>query len=253
MDDRPVFFVGDIHGCAIELELLLERAGFRPATHRLLPVGDTINRGPDAPGVLDRLEQAAAEPILGNHERALIEIHYSGYVPPWAESPRSAYAQLTAAGRWEAEIRRIALWPYWREGAGREGADWIAVHAGHHPIRRPADTHPGFLTEVRFCDEVGGLPGHAPNGAIDSVPKGALDPPEGFRPWYDHYTGKKTVIFGHWARRGLVREEKSRGLDTGCVYGGRLTGLWWPEDKVVQVDALKNYRPVIEGEEEGVV
>ncbi len=245
MDDRPVFFVGDIQGCARELELLLERAGFRPKAHRLIPVGDTINRGPDAPGVLDRLEQAGAEPILGNHERALIDILYSGYVPPWAESPRSAYAQLTAAGRWEAEIRRIALWPYWRESSGREGPGWIAVHAGHHPLRRPADTHPAFLTEVRFCDEVGGQPSH--------VPKGTLEAPDGFKPWFDHYTGKKTVIFGHWAQRGLVRNEKSRGLDTGCVYGGRLTGLWWPEDTVVQVDALKTYRPVTEGEDEGVV
>ena len=48
-------------------------------------------------------------------------------------------------------------------------------------------------------------------------------------------------------------EGKSRGLDTGCVYGGRLTGLWWPEDALVQVDALANYRPVAEGEDEGVV
>ncbi|MEE8435843.1 MAG: metallophosphoesterase, partial [bacterium] len=149
MDDRPVFFVGDIQGCARELELLLERAGFRPKAHRLIPVGDTINRGPDAPGVLDRLEQAGAEPILGNHERALIDILYSGYVPPWAESPRSAYAQLTAAERWEAEIRRIAQWPLWREGP-----DWIAVHAGHHPIRRPADVSPGGLPDRLRVDRL---------------------------------------------------------------------------------------------------
>ena len=82
MNDGPVFFVGDIQGCARELELLLERAGFHPNTHRLIPVGDTINRGPDATEVLDRLEQARAEPILGNHERALIHILYSGYLPP---------------------------------------------------------------------------------------------------------------------------------------------------------------------------
>ena len=240
MNDRPVFFVGDIQGCARELELLLERAGFRKDAHRLIPVGDTINRGPDAPGVLDMLDRARAEPILGNHERALIAIHYSGDVPPWAESPRSAYAQLMAAGQWEAEIKRIAQWPLWRDGP-----DWIAVHAGLHPLRRPAHTHPVFLTEVRFCDEGGHLPEH--------VPKNTLDPPEGFKPWFDHYSGESTVIFGHWARRGLVRGEKTRGLDTGCVYGGRLTGLWWPDDTLVQVDALKNYRPVAGGEDEGVV
>lgn len=240
MNERPIFFVGDIQGCALELELLLERAGFRPGAHRLIPLGDTINRGPDAPGVLDRLEQAGAEPILGNHERALIDILYSGTVPPWAEGPRSAYTQLKAAGRWEAEMKRIAQWPLWREGPG-----WIAVHAGLHPNRRPAHTHPAFLTEVRFCDEEGRQPGH--------VPKGTLAPPDGFKPWFDHYSGEKTVIFGHWAQRGLVRIGNSRGLDTGCVYGGQLTGLWWPEDTVVQVDASRNDRPTIEGEDQGVV
>ena len=147
---------------------------------------------------------------------------------------------MTAAGRWETEIRRIARWPLWREGP-----DWIAVHAGHHPIRRPANTHPAFLTEVRFCEEVGNLPGIAP--------KGALADPGGFKPRYDHYTGKKAVIFGHWAQSGLVWNKKSRGLDTGCLYGGRLTGLWWPGDTMVQVEALKSYRLVIKGEDEWVV
>lgn len=250
MDDRPVLFVGDIQGCAIELELLLERAGFRPNAHRLIPVGDTINRGPDAPGVLERLNQAGAEPILGNHELALIDILKTGKLPGWAENPHSAYVQLTAAGRWEAEMRRIAQWPLWREGTGRDGTGqggpgWIAVHAGHHPIRHPAATPPDFLTEVRFCDEAGNQPAN--------VPKANLAGPAGFKPWFEHYQGEKTVIFGHWAQLGLVRKDNLRGLDTGCVYGGRLTGLWWPEDKLVQVDALATYRPVAGGGKETAV
>ncbi len=230
-DDRPILFVGDIQGCVRELELLLERAGFVPGRHRLLPVGDAINRGPDSPAVLDVLARAGAEPILGNHERALLEIRRTGAVPEWARRPRSAWAQLTAAGRWEGAMEAISRWPLWREGPG-----WIMVHAGLHPRRPPAATDPAFLTEVRWCD----ARGRRPRG----VPKQQLEPPPGYRPWFEHYRGERTVVFGHWAQRGLVWCGRVRGLDTGCVYGGRLTGLWWPAERLVQVDALRPYRPI---------
>lgn len=232
-DDRPILFVGDIQGCARELELLLERAGFRPGRHRLLPLGDVINRGPDSPGALRLLEEAGAEPILGNHELGLLEIRSSGRVPDWARQPHSAYVQLQAAGRWEQAMAAIAAWPL-----VREGPDWIAVHAGLHPRLPWQETAPWFLTEVRFCDAAG----RRPHG----VPKGQLEPPPGFAPWFEHCREQRTVFFGHWARRGLVLRRRQRGLDTGCVYGGRLTGLWWPQGRLVQVPALEIYRPVAE-------
>jgi bis(5'-nucleosyl)-tetraphosphatase (symmetrical) len=230
-DPRPILFVGDVQGCVRELELLLERAGFRPGAHRLLPVGDTINRGPDAPGVLELLHASGAEPIQGNHERGLLEIVRSGVVPRWAQARHSAYVQLRRAGRWEAAMAEIAAWPL-----VREGADWIMVHAGLHPVLAPAQTDAAFLTEVRWCDAEGRRP--------EGIPKAQLEPPPGYRPWYEFYRGARRVVFGHWAQRGLIVEGRVRGLDTGCVYGGRLSGLWWPEDRLVQVDALQVYRPV---------
>lgn len=230
-DDRAILFVGDIQGCARELEAVLSRAAFRPGVHRLLPVGDTINRGPDAAAVLECLRTCRAEPILGNHERALLQIRETGIVPRWAQQARSAYEQLSRAGQWEAAMDEIATWPL-----VREGADWIAVHAGLHPCQAPKDTEPSFLTEVRWCDSQGRRPA--------AVPMGQLADPPGYRPWYAFYRGQRTVVFGHWAQRGLVLETRVRGLDTGCVYGGRLTALWWPEDRLVQVDAFEAYRPV---------
>ena len=56
-----------------------------------------------------------------------------------------------------------------------------------------------------------------------------------FKPWDEHYRGRKTVVFGHWARRGLVHTPKVVGLDTGCVYGNVLTAWIAEEDKIVQV------------------
>lgn len=230
-DDRPILFLGDIQGCSRELEAVLERAGFHTGEHRLLPVGDTINRGPDAPGVLRLLREARAEPVLGNHERALLEIARTGVVPDWARGERSAWLQLTRAGAWDAAVAEMRRWPLWREGPG-----WIVVHAGLHPTLPPRQTDPDFLTEVRWCDAEGRRP--------DPAPKQPLEQPPGFAPWYAHYRGTRTVVFGHWAQRGLVVAPRLRGLDTGCVYGGRLTGLWWPMDVRVQVDAFAVYRPV---------
>ncbi len=231
MDERPLLFVGDIQGCALELEALLAEAGFEPGAHRLLPVGDTINRGPDAPRVLELLRAHGAEPIQGNHERGLLEIVASGVVPPWARGPLSAHTQLCAAGQWEAAMAEVARWPLLRRGPG-----WLLVHAGVHPRLAPERTPPGFLTEVRYCDAAGRQPAH--------VPKAQLAAPPGYAPWFAHYRGAETVVFGHWAQRGLVWEGNVRGLDTGCVYGGRLSALWWPEQRLVQVAARRTYHPV---------
>ena len=221
-DERAILFVGDIQGCSRELELLLDQAGFVPGRHRLIPLGDTINRGPDAARTLALLRQAEAEPILGNHECALLELAQATPAPEHAQRPQSAYAQLLQAGQLQPALEWISSWPLYRSGG-----DWLAVHAGLHPLHAPEATDPAFLTNVRYCDANGHVP---PESERNS--KAA---PAGFRPWHAFYQGQRTVMFGHWARQGLLIGTRLRGLDTGCVYGGRLTGLWWPEDRLVQV------------------
>ena len=61
--------------------------------------------------------------------------------------------------------------------------------------------------------------------------------------WYSYYKNKKTVIYGHWANQGLNVRENTIGLDTGCVYGYKLSGVLFPERKILQVSALKTYYP----------
>ena len=60
-------------------------------------------------------------------------------------------------------------------------------------------------------------------------------------PWYESYTGETTVVFGHWARPEPVVRENAIGLDTGCVYGGRLTAVILPERNLVSVPAKRAY------------
>jgi len=228
MADRPILFVGDIQGCGDELEELLEVSGFQPDSHRLIPVGDTINRGPNAPKVIRQLYQAGAEPVLGNHELALIRHVEAGDLPDW-ENKGAALTQLMETAMLEEALEWIYTWPLFRSGS-----DWLAVHAGLHPLLEPESTPAAILTNMRYCTPEGERPPMNDNKLFD--------PPEGFAPWYQYYKGQKTVVFGHWAIHGLINHSRLRGLDTGCVYGGQLTGLWWPEDRLVKVASRQPYR-----------
>jgi hypothetical protein len=91
---------------------------------------------------------------------------------------------------------------------------FILVHAGIAPGKRPEECTREELTEIRTVDD---------------------------RPWFDSWRGPETVIFGHWAQRGKVDLPLCKGLDTGCVYGGRLTGLWWPRLQWVSVPARRRW------------
>jgi bis(5'-nucleosyl)-tetraphosphatase (symmetrical) len=174
------------------------------------------------------LRDAGAEPILGNHERHLLAVVGGREDGDWKRDG-SALVQLRAAGELDRAAGWIATWPL-----VRQGRNWIVVHAGLHPKRDPANTGADFLTEVRFCNAKGKRPKKA-DGKLTK-------PPRGFKPWYEFYDDARTVVFGHWARLGLLVRGRLRGLDTGCVYGGELTGLWWPEDRLVQVPSSLPYR-----------
>lgn len=91
---------------------------------------------------------------------------------------------------------------------------FILAHAGIAPGKRPEECTREELTEIRMVDG---------------------------RPWFESWRGPETVIFGHWAQRGKVDLPLCKGLDTGCVYGGRLTGLWWPRLEWVSVPARRRW------------
>ena len=198
-------FVGDIQGCREPLERLLAAVAFEPGRDRLLPVGDLVNKGPDSPGTLALLMQLGAEPVLGNHD-----LH-------WLQKGR---ATDPAQRAWLAAQPVV-----------RQFDDLVMVHAGLHPgwdddrLRQLSPTDVHYAVNVRYCDANGTQP------ADDWPPPG---PP--FRPWDDFYRGRRRVVFGHWARRGLVVRPQCIGLDTGCVYGGQLTAWIAEDDRIVQVD-----------------
>jgi len=231
-------YVGDIQGCRVELDRLLDELRFDPATDALEPVGDVVNRGPDSLGTLRLLRSLDAGGVLGNHDVHLLRV---------AAGTRPLRRNDTLGEVLSAPDRQELL--QWLGGRpfAKASARELLVHAGLHPgwsdpvgvlagadpLTPNLDTE--FATLVRYCDAHGARPRRGEDPAARP-----------FRPWYEHWAGRgeRTIVFGHWAQRGLVNEPGLRGLDTGCVWGGRLTAWIAQEDRLVQVSAERAYASV---------
>jgi bis(5'-nucleosyl)-tetraphosphatase (symmetrical) len=140
--------------------------------------------------------------VVGNHEDGLLKGHTGGTMD-------RVRAQL--GGELDAWVTWIRTWPtFLRLDDSKRGL--IVVHAGIAPGKRPEECTRAELTRIRDVDG---------------------------KPWFESWNGPETVIYGHWARMGKVDRPLTKGLDSGCVYGGRLTGLWWPRGEWVSVPAEK--------------
>ena len=199
---EELFIVGDVQGCHQELLDLLDAARFDPRRHRLTFVGDLINRGPDSRSVLRIAKDNDAHVVVGNHEDALL----SGFT-----SATMARVRAQLGGELDAWIAWIRTWPPFLRF---EELALIVVHAGIAPGKRPEQCTRAELTRIR---------------AVDG------------KPWFERWRGPETVIFGHWAKLGKVDRPLAKGLDTGCVYGGRLTGIFWPRAEWVSVPARRQW------------
>ena len=220
-----------MQGCRDELAALLDAVGFDPASDRLHPTGDVVNRGPDSLGTLRLLRDAGAEGVLGNHDVHLLGVAAGRRVPRRSDT---LDAVLAAPDR-DALLAWLAAWPL-----VRAWDDVVLVHAGLHPRWRDPvaetagldplarDPRAEFALHVRHCDADGRLP------ARDEPPPG---PP--FAPWWHWRHDRRTLVWGHWASRGLVHAPGLRGLDTGCVWGGALTAWVAEEDRLVSVPARR--------------
>ena len=187
---------------------------------RLVAVGDLVNKGPDSAGVLDLVEGCGIRCALGNHEAKLLKMA-STLPEHWSDKERR-YEQRLGASVTESAAR-VADWPLWVDLG-----DLLVVHAGLEPGKsRLEDMSRQVLLTIRTWDGTG--------AELDR----ASDPA-----WFDCVTWPVPVVFGHWAMRGFVDRPDVKGLDTGCVYGMRLTG-WCPEEnRFYHVPARKCYAPL---------
>jgi len=222
--------VGDVHGCSAELAALLDRVGLGQ-DDQVVFVGDVVARGPDSPGVLALLREVSGRSVVGNHEAKLLRARAavrSGTPPPHlGRSHRQVMAQLQPR-----DWALLESFPYTLE-LGEH--DVCVVHAGVVPGVALAEQDPRLLVTMRSIDASG-----APSDRLDGTPWGAL------------YRGPPHIVFGHNAVASLQFFPDATGLDSGCVYGGRLTALVLPHgartppvesrgDVLVSVRAAQRY------------
>jgi hypothetical protein len=214
--------VGDVHGCVDELRDLLRTAGFQRGD-RLVLAGDLVAKGPDSHGVLQLLREEKGLAVLGNHDAHALSAHDRGDEPQLKPERRQLLETLTAAD-W-AHLASLPL--YLRLGPESEGApDTAVIHAGAVPGVKLEEQEREHLITLRSI-KMNGEPSKRIEGS----------------PWAAVWLGPERLIFGHDAVRGLQQYPMATGLDTGCVYGDRLTALVLPERKLLSVPAHRAYVP----------
>jgi bis(5'-nucleosyl)-tetraphosphatase (symmetrical) len=243
---RPIF-VGDVQGCADELEAVLARAEERFGRgFALWCVGDLVNRGPFSLRALSRVRELVdagrGHMVLGNHELHLLRVA-AGHYPlspldsigevleapdadDWIEwlrrrpiavigevaGQRFAMVHASVSPDWDLdELEERAARVHRRLGSGtrRDAEAFLAGDPAEDPV---LDT----LFRVTSCRSV------AADGGWRSEPPDAA--PSGHRAWHAEWSDRRRdwgVVYGHWALQGLHVAEGLRGLDSGCVHHGR--------------------------------
>lgn len=229
--------VGDVHGCADELDALFDRLALA-SDDDVVFVGDLIVRGPKPLEVIDIVRGVGARSIRGNHEHRLMQ--WRDRIKRSKRGDRGAVG--TKGPRATAEQLRPQDWdfidalPLWLELPEH---DLLVVHAGVVPGIALEDQDERNLMFMR-CITADGQPSEHRDGGTC---------------WGKLYRGGPHVAFGHYAMHEPQLHEDATGLDTGCVYGGRLTALVLDRggavpavedrrDALVSVKARRVYIPI---------
>jgi predicted phosphodiesterase len=214
-------FIGDVHGCLDELEALLHKLHVA-ADDQLVLVGDLVAKGPDSQGVVQLARERRALCVRGNHDEGVLRCRRAqepGVEPPKLKKGHVTVAKSLREDDW-AYMEALPLFLRF------EALGVLVVHAGLVPGTPVERQSPENLMTMRTI---------RPDGSASSK----LDEGE---PWARSWFGPEHVVFGHDAVSGLQRHPFATGLDTGCVYGGALSALIFPERRLESVAARRAYQ-----------
>ncbi|WP_327661094.1 MULTISPECIES: polynucleotide kinase-phosphatase [unclassified Streptomyces] len=223
----PFDIIGDIHGCASELDTLLRKLGYVDGAHpegrTAVFVGDLVDRGPDTPGVLrrvmDMVKAGTALCVPGNHENKLGR-WLKGRNVQHTHGLAETVEQLGGESEeFRAEVRTFV------EGLVShyvlDGGKLVVCHAG-----LPKKYHGRTSGRVRSHALYGDTTGETDEFGL----------PVRY-PWAEEYRGQAAVVYGHTPVPTATWLNNTICLDTGAVFGGKLTALRWPERELVDVPA----------------
>ncbi|MFE2643110.1 polynucleotide kinase-phosphatase [Streptomyces nigra] len=223
----PFDVIGDVHGCASELEALLGKLGYVDGVHpegrTAVFVGDLVDRGPDSPGVLRRVmamvKSGDALCVPGNHENKYGR-HLKGRKVQHTHGLAETIEQMEGESEeFRAEVREFidGLVSHYVLDGGR----LVVCHAG-----LPEKYHGRTSGRVRSHALYGDTTGETDEFGL----------PVRY-PWAEDYRGRAAVVYGHTPVPEATWLNNTICLDTGAVFGGKLTALRWPERELVDVPA----------------
>ncbi|MGW0283982.1 polynucleotide kinase-phosphatase [Streptomyces sp. NPDC003236] len=223
----PFDIIGDVHGCAAELESLLAKLGYADGVHpegrTAVFVGDLVDRGPDTPGVLRRVMAMTASGnalcVPGNHENKYGR-HLKGRKVQHTHGLAETVEQMAGESEeFKEEVRRFldGLVSHYVLDGGR----LVVCHAG-----LPEKYHGRTSGRVRSHALYGETTGETDEFGL----------PVRY-PWAEDYRGRAAVVYGHTPVPEATWLNNTICLDTGAVFGGKLTALRWPERELVDVPA----------------
>lgn len=269
-----IWMIGDVQGCCFPLTELLSQAEVAndPAAQYWF-AGDLVNRGPNSLETLRTVISLGdrATCVLGNHDLHLLAVaagikkpgksdtfqqildapdakdlidwlrccplvHYAhqhllvhaGILPEWSvQKTLSLAAEVETALRapdWKANLQKMY---------GNEPNVWKEDLTGSKRLRVIINA----LTRMRMCNN---------KGHMEFTQKNSPTTANGFMPWFDvpnRAAKDTTIVFGHWSTLGLLIRPDAICLDTGCVWGGKLTALRLHDHQLIQVGCKQYQNP----------
>lgn len=239
-DHGPFDIIGDIHGCFSELTLLLQNLGYQiakeeggffkvtpPIGRKAIFLGDLVDRGPNTPDVvqlvMDMVEDGAAYCVPGNHDLKLLKKLLGANVQ-------------TTHGMQDSLDQLLNKEPHFVERL----INFMKNLTVHYVLDEGnlVVAHAGMKEEFQ-----GGDSGKVKAFAIYGTTTGKLDS-NGFpvrEQWAEEYQGKALVVYGHTPTIDANWVNNTINIDTGCVFGGKLTAFRYPERELLSVPAACKY------------
>ncbi|MGB5520471.1 MAG: symmetrical bis(5'-nucleosyl)-tetraphosphatase, partial [Gammaproteobacteria bacterium] len=284
-----IYAIGDVQGCYDELTQLLDKISFKEDRDRLWFTGDLVNRGPKSLKTLRRIRAMGANAIavLGNHDLHLLATAYhhrkpgkrdtldeilkasdkdkllewlrfrplihvddgleltmvhAGLHPDWSVDKAQALASEV-----EAVLRSDKHREFYRHMYGDKPHKWSDDLKSWPRLRYITN----IFTRLRYCDK---------QGNVSMSTKGAPGTqPAGLYPWFEikqRRSKNDPIIFGHWSTLALVKKQAYRNvypLDTGCLWGGKLTAMRIDKKPYTQssFSCPESQRPKVKGGKSG--
>ena len=238
-ESGPFDLIGDVHGCFDEAMALLTKLGYQidlkggryQVTHaagrRVVFLGDLVDRGPATPEVLrlvmDMVESGAAFCVAGNHEVKLVKA-LRGAVLRMSHGLAESMEQLSREDE-AFRVKAVAFLDTLVSHYVFDGGQLVAAHAG---LRE--EMHGRGSAKVREFALYGETTGETDDFGLPIR-----------YPWAADYRGRAMVVYGHTPVPAAQWLNNTLCIDTGCVFGGALTALRYPEKQLVSVAAARQY------------